>query len=184
MPATMIYKQACDRQQDHWSATLTNSGLAQSRPPTRPSIDRCRARVKPSLARDRRCKGVRGFARCLLEGACNALNMVSEHDRSKLGVFVLLVSKRWRRAGLQVVANNATPPFMSRQAFGWIVAVTDHSGTRRYHVAVRNRVEAVSAVRRRVVGANLAHVEAVTMLSQRAVTVLLRLKPGEVTQVV
>ena len=110
--------------------------------------------------------------------------MFSDHDRSKLGVFVLLARKRWRRAGLQVAANNATPPVMSRQAFGWIVEVTDHSGTRRYHVAVRNRVEAVSAVRRRVVGANLAHVEAVTMLSQRAVTVLLRLKPGEVTQVV
>ena len=73
--------------------------------------------------------------------------------------------------------------FMSRQAFGWIVEVTDHSGTRRYHVAVRNRVEAVSAVRRRVVGAALARVEAVTMLSQRVVTVLLRLKPGEVAQV-
>jgi hypothetical protein len=45
-------------------------------------------------------------------------------------------------------------------------------------------VEAVNAVRRRVVGADLAHVEAVTMLSQRAVTVLLRLKPGEVAQVI
>jgi hypothetical protein len=69
---------------------------------------------------------------------------------------------------------------MSDQAFGWIVAVTNASGVRRYHVAVRNRVEAVSAVRRRVVGATDAHVEAVTMLSQRAVTNLLRLKPGEV----
>ena len=75
------------------------------------------------------------------------------------------------------------PPFMSGQAFGWIVEVTDHSGTKQYHVAVRNRVEAVNAVRRRVVGAAQAHVEAVTMLSQRAVTVLLRLKPGEVAQV-
>jgi hypothetical protein len=72
---------------------------------------------------------------------------------------------------------------MSRQAFGWIVEVTDYSGTRRYHVAIRNRVEAVSAVRRRVVGAALARVEAVTMLSQRAVSILLRLKPGEVAQV-
>jgi hypothetical protein len=72
---------------------------------------------------------------------------------------------------------------MSGQAFGWIVEVSNHSGTKRYHVAVRNRVEAVNAVRRRVVGADLAHVEAVTMLSQRAVTVLLRLKPGEVAQV-
>ena len=75
------------------------------------------------------------------------------------------------------------PPFMSGQAFGWIVEVTDHSGTKRYQVAVRNRVEAVSAVRRRIVGATQARVEAVTMLSQRAVTVLLRLKPGEVAQV-
>jgi hypothetical protein len=124
-----------------------------------------------------------GSRDAFLEGACNAGNMFSDHDRSKSGVFVLLAGKRWRRAGLQLAANNATPPFMSRQAFGWIVEVTDHSGTRRYQVAVRNRVEAVSAVRRRVVGANLAHVEAVTMLSQRAVTVLLRLKPGEVTQV-
>jgi len=73
--------------------------------------------------------------------------------------------------------------FMSGQAFGWIVEVSNPSGTKRYHVAVRNRVEAVNAVRRRVVGADLAHVEAVTMLSQRAVTVLLRLKPGEVAQV-
>jgi hypothetical protein len=72
---------------------------------------------------------------------------------------------------------------MSGQAFGWIVEVTNHSGTRRYHVAVRNRVEAVNAVRRRIVGADLAQVEAVTLLSQRAVTVLLRLKPGEVAQV-
>ena len=75
------------------------------------------------------------------------------------------------------------PPFMSKQAFGWIVEVTDHSGTKRYHVVVRNRVAAVNAVRGRVVGAAQAHVEAVTMLSQRAVTVLLRLKPGEVAQV-
>ena len=73
--------------------------------------------------------------------------------------------------------------FMSGQAFGWIVEVTDHSGTKRYHVAVRNRVEAVNAVRRRVVGAAQAHIEAVTMLSQRAITVQLRLKPGEVAQI-
>ena len=46
-----------------------------------------------------------------------------------------------------------------------------------------SRVEAVSAVRLRVVGAATAHVEAVTMLSQRAVTILLRLKPGEVVPV-
>ena len=75
------------------------------------------------------------------------------------------------------------PPLMSRQAFGWIVVVTDPSGTKRYHVAVRNRLEAVNAVRRRVVGAAQAHVEAVTMLSQRAVTVQLRLRPGEVAQI-
>lgn len=86
------------------------------------------------------------------------------------------------RRGVEGCRERCHPPFMSRQAFGWIVEVTDHEGTRRYHVAVRNRVEAVSAVRRRVVGAALAHVEAVTMLSQRAVTVLLRLKPGEVSQ--
>jgi hypothetical protein len=55
--------------------------------------------------------------------------------------------------------------FMSGQAFGWIV-------------------EAVNVVRRRVVGAALAHVQAVTMLSRRTVTVLLRLKPGEVAQVI
>jgi hypothetical protein len=84
---------------------------------------------------------------------------------------------------LKVAANSVTLHFMSGQAFGWIVEVSDHSGTKRYHVAVRNRVEAVNAVRRRVVGAALAHVEAVTMLSQRTVTVLLRLKPGEVAQV-
>ena len=72
---------------------------------------------------------------------------------------------------------------MSEQAFGWTVAVTDPSGVKRYHVAVRNRVEAVNAVRRRVVGAATAHVEAVTMLSQRSVTILLRLKPGEVVPV-
>lgn len=69
---------------------------------------------------------------------------------------------------------------MSDQAFGWIVEVTDYSGAKRYHVAIRNRVEAVNAVRRRVAGAAKAHVEGVTMLSQRAVTVALRLKPGEV----
>jgi hypothetical protein len=72
---------------------------------------------------------------------------------------------------------------MSEQAFGWIVAVTDPSGVKQYHVAVRNRVEAVSAVKRRVAGAAAAHVEAVSMLSQRAVTILLRLKPGEVVLV-
>jgi len=71
---------------------------------------------------------------------------------------------------------------MSQQAFGWIVAVTDRSGSRRYHVAVRNRMEAVNAVRRRVAGAATAHIEAVSMLSQRAVTVLLRLKPGDVAE--
>ena len=69
---------------------------------------------------------------------------------------------------------------MSDQAFGWTVAVTDPSGIKQYHVAVRNRVEAVSAVKRRVAGASTAHVEAVTMLSQRSVSVLLRLKPGDV----
>lgn len=72
---------------------------------------------------------------------------------------------------------------MTEQAFGWIVAVTDPAGVRRYHVVVRNRVEAVSAVKRRVQGAALAHVETVAMLSKRAVTVLLRLKPGEVVQI-
>jgi hypothetical protein len=72
---------------------------------------------------------------------------------------------------------------MSEQAFGWIVAVIDRTGTRRYHVAVRNRVEAVNAVRRRVSGAGGARVEAESMLSKRAVTVQLRLKPGEVAQI-
>ena len=72
---------------------------------------------------------------------------------------------------------------MSEQAFGWIVAVTDPAGGRRYHVAIKNRVEAVSAVKRRVQGAALAQVEAVSMLSKRAVTVLLRLKPGDVVQI-
>jgi hypothetical protein len=72
---------------------------------------------------------------------------------------------------------------MSEQAFGWVIAVTDPAEVRRYHVAIKNRVEAVSAVRRRVQGAALAHVEAVTMLSKRTVTVLLRLKPGEVVQI-
>jgi hypothetical protein len=69
---------------------------------------------------------------------------------------------------------------MSAQAFGWTVAVTDPTGVKRYHVAVRNRVDAVGAVRRRVMGAATARVEAVTMLSQREVCVQLRLKPGEV----
>ena len=69
---------------------------------------------------------------------------------------------------------------MSEQAFGWIVTVTGPAGVKRYHVAIKNRVEAVDAVRRRVAGAAIAHVEAVTMLSQRAVSVLLRLKPGDV----
>ena len=72
---------------------------------------------------------------------------------------------------------------MSNQAFGWIVEVTDREGSRKYHVAVRNRVEAADAVRRRVLGAAAAHVEVVTMLSQRAVTVLLRLKPGELAEI-
>jgi maleate cis-trans isomerase len=72
---------------------------------------------------------------------------------------------------------------MSEQAFGWTVTVTGPSGVKQYHVAVRNRVEAVSAVRRRVVGAATADVEAVTMLSHRAVSVVLRLKPGEVVPV-
>jgi hypothetical protein len=62
---------------------------------------------------------------------------------------------------------------MSDQAFGWIVEVTDCAGSRKYHVAVRNRVEAADAVRRRVVG----------VLSKRAVTVLLRLKPGEMAEI-
>ncbi len=72
---------------------------------------------------------------------------------------------------------------MSEQAFGWIVEVTDDAGARRYHVAVRNRVEAVDAVRRRVSGAKEARVEAVSMLTKRAVTIRLRLKPGEVAQI-
>jgi hypothetical protein len=72
---------------------------------------------------------------------------------------------------------------MSKQAFGWIVEVNSRSGATRYHVAVRNRVEAVEAVRRRVFGAAEARIETVTMLSKRAVTVLLRLKPGEVAQI-
>lgn len=72
---------------------------------------------------------------------------------------------------------------MSEQAFGWIVEVVDRAGTKRYHVAVRNRVEAVNAVRRRVSGAAGARIEAVTMLSQRAVTVRLRLRPGEVAEI-
>jgi hypothetical protein len=72
---------------------------------------------------------------------------------------------------------------MSDQAFGWIVEVTNCEGSRKYHVAVRNRVEAADAVRRRVLGAAAAHVEVVTMLSQRAVTVLLRLKPGELAEI-
>jgi hypothetical protein len=71
---------------------------------------------------------------------------------------------------------------MSNQAFGWIVEVTDRAGSRKYHVAVRNRVEAADAVRRRVLGAAAGRVEAVTMLSKRAVTVLLRLKPGELAR--
>jgi hypothetical protein len=57
---------------------------------------------------------------------------------------------------------------MSNQAFGWIVEVNDRVGSREYHVAVRNRVEAADAVRRRALGA-AAHVEAVTTLSKRAV---------------
>ena len=69
---------------------------------------------------------------------------------------------------------------MTEQAFGWIVIVAGPSGAKRYHVAIRNRVEAENAVRRRVAGAAIAHVEAVTMLSQRAVSVQLRLKPGDV----
>jgi hypothetical protein len=69
---------------------------------------------------------------------------------------------------------------MSDQAFGWIVEVTGNSVTKQYHVAIRNRVEAVNAVRRRVAGAATAHVEAVTVLSKRAVRIVLRLKPGEV----
>lgn len=72
---------------------------------------------------------------------------------------------------------------MSDQAFGWIVEVTTGAGSRKYHVAVRNRLEAADAVRRRVVGAGAAHVEAVTMLSKRAVSVLLRLKPGEMAEI-
>jgi hypothetical protein len=72
---------------------------------------------------------------------------------------------------------------MSEQAFGWIVEVVDRGGAKRYHVAVRNRVEAVNAVRRRVSGAAGARIEAVTMLSQRAVTVQLRLRPGEVAEI-
>ena len=72
---------------------------------------------------------------------------------------------------------------MSEQAFGWIVEVTGPAGTKRYHVAVRNRVEAANAVRRRVAGAKEARVEAVSMLSKRAVTVQLRLKPGEVAEI-
>jgi hypothetical protein len=73
---------------------------------------------------------------------------------------------------------------MSEQAFGWIVAVTDpSSAVKRYHVAVRNRADAVSAVKRRVSGAAAAQVEAVSMLSQRDVTIQLRLKPGEVVAI-
>ena len=69
---------------------------------------------------------------------------------------------------------------MSEQAFGWTVTVTDPSGVKRYHVAIKNRLAAVNAVRRRVAGAAIAHVEAGTMLSKRAVSVLHRLKPGDV----
>ena len=72
---------------------------------------------------------------------------------------------------------------MSNQAFGWIVEVVEPSLTRRYHVAIKNRVEAVNAVRRRVPGGVAAHVAAVAMLSQRAVTVLLRMKAGEIAQI-
>jgi hypothetical protein len=72
---------------------------------------------------------------------------------------------------------------MSEQAFGWIVEVIDRSGSKRYHVAIRNRIQAVDAVRRRVAGAAGANIEAVSMLSKRAVIVLLRLKPGDVAQI-
>jgi hypothetical protein len=72
---------------------------------------------------------------------------------------------------------------MSKQAFGWIVEVIDRSGSKRYHVAIRNRIQAVNAVRRRVTGADGANIEAVSMLSKRAVTILLRLKPGDVAQI-
>jgi hypothetical protein len=72
---------------------------------------------------------------------------------------------------------------MSKQAFGWIVEVIDRSGSKRYHVAIRNRIQAVNAVRRRVAGAAGANIEAVSMLSKRAVTTLLRLKPGDVAQI-
>jgi hypothetical protein len=72
---------------------------------------------------------------------------------------------------------------MSKQAFGWIVEVIDRSGSKRYHVAIRDRIQAVNAVRRRVAGAAGANIEAVSMLSKRAVTILLRLKPGDVAQI-
>lgn len=71
---------------------------------------------------------------------------------------------------------------MTKQAFGWIVIVVNALGTRRYQVAIRNRSEAISAVRRRVPGAAVAHVEAERMLAQREVSVLLRLAPGDVVQ--
>jgi hypothetical protein len=81
---------------------------------------------------------------------------------------------------LTQVAEAAQLGCMSEQAFGWTVTVTDPSGVRRYHVAIKNRLAAMNAVKRRVAGAAIAHVEAGTMLSQRAVSILLRLKPGDV----
>jgi hypothetical protein len=48
---------------------------------------------------------------------------------------------------------------MNDQAFGWIVEVTNGAGSRKYHVAVGNRVGAADAVRRRVVGAAAAHLK-------------------------
>src|SRR5262249_23093538 len=67
---------------------------------------------------------------------------------------------------------------MSDQAFGWIVEVTDRAGARKYHVAVKDRVEAEGAGRRRLLGAATHPVEAVTMLAKRAVTVRLLSVPA------
>ena len=113
-----------------------------------------------------------------------AATSTRESTKERLGsTFAIFANKASWLVRVEGRREQCHAAFMSGQAFGWIVEVSDHSGTKRYHVAVRNRVEAVNAVRRRVVGAALAHVQAVTMLSRRTVTVLLRLKPGEVAQV-
>jgi len=74
---------------------------------------------------------------------------------------------------------------MSKQAYGWLIDVTERGGRciARYHVAVPSKQDAIIAVRRRVRDAADTTIVAVRALSRHAVYNQLRLKRGDIAQV-